>query len=67
MNSKVIADEILRNTDWTQIPNSGLTSDCVTEFATYRKSIRAIRQKKDADMSNPNDEKWPETPKEVWS
>ena len=63
----MVADEILRNTDWTQIPNSGLTSDCVTEFATYRKSIRAIRQKKDADMSNPNDEKWPETPKEVWS
>ena len=67
MYSKIVADEILRNTDWTQIPNSGLTSDCVTEFATYRKSIRVIRQRKDSAESSPKDEKWPEAPKEVWS
>ena len=30
------ADAILQASDWTQLSDSGLTSDCVTAFKTYR-------------------------------
>ena len=61
MYSEVVADEIIRNTDWTQIPNSGLTSDCVALFKTYRASIRNIRR------TNPANPTWPDAPTEEWS
>ena len=54
------AQAILKATDWTQIPNSGLTDACVTAFDTYRASIRAIRQ-------NPDNPTWPDAPDEEWS
>ena len=52
---------ILKETDWTQLPDSGLTSDCVAAFKTYRASIRTIRK------TNPNNPTWPDTPTEEWS
>lgn len=55
------ADRILSKTDWTQIPNSGLTDACVAAFATYRASIRTIRQ------TNPDNPTWPDAPTEEWS
>jgi len=55
------ANQILQASDWTQLPNSGLTSDCVAAFATYRASIRTIRK------TNPNNPTWPDTPTEEWS
>ena len=55
------AEAILKATDWTQLPDSGLTADCVTAFATYRASIRTIRQ------TNPNNPTWPDAPTEEWS
>lgn len=55
------ADTILSATDWTQLPDSGLTSDCVAAFATYRASIRTIRQ------TNPDNPTWPDAPDEEWS
>ena len=55
------ADAILKATDWTQLPDSGLTSDCVAVFATYRASIRTIRQ------TNPDNPTWPDAPSEEWS
>jgi len=55
------AEELLRRTDWTQLPDSGLTSDCVAAFATYRASIRTIRQ------TNPDNPTWPDAPTEEWS
>lgn len=54
------AEAILIATDWTQLPDSGLTSDCVTAFATYRASIRSIRQ------NNPENPTWPDAPTEEW-
>jgi hypothetical protein len=54
------AEVILAATDWTQLPDSGLTADCVTAFATYRASIRTIRQ------TNPDNPTWPDAPAEVW-
>ena len=55
------ADTILTATDWTQLPDSGLTADCVAAFATYRASIRTIRQ------TNPDNPTWPDAPSEEWS
>jgi hypothetical protein len=55
------ADSILKKTDWTQLSDSGLTSDCVALFATYRASIRIIRR------TNPTDPTWPDAPTEEWS
>ena len=55
------ADYILQASDWTQIPNNGLTADCVTAFNTYRASIRTIRK------TNPSNPTWPDAPKEEWS
>ena len=55
------AEELLRRTDWTQLPDSGLTSDCVALFKTYRASIRTIRK------TNPANPTWPTAPKEEWS
>lgn len=55
------ADLILKSTDWTQLSDSGLTSDCVTAFAAYRESIRTIRK------TNPSNPTWPDAPTEEWS
>ena len=60
-NKNNTADAILQATDWTQLPDSGLTADCVTAFATYRASIRTIRQ------TNPANPTWPDAPAEEWS
>ena len=55
------AESILQASDWTQLPDSGLTSDCVELFKTYRASIRTIRK------TNPSDPTWPDAPTEEWS
>ena len=59
--NKSTAEAILVATDWTQLPDSGLTSDCVAAFATYRASIRTIRK------TNPDNPTWPDAPTEEWS
>ena len=56
-----LANAILKATDWTQLPDSGLTSDCVALFKTYRASIRTIRK------TNPKKPTWPNAPDEEWS
>ena len=55
------AQSILNATDWTQLPDSGLTPDCVAAFAAYRASIRTILQ------ANPDNPTWPDAPDEEWS
>tara|TARA_E500000081_G_scaffold85139_1_gene86324 strand:- start:182 stop:403 length:222 start_codon:yes stop_codon:yes gene_type:complete len=55
------ADKLLSKTDWTQLPDSGLTDACVALFKTYRASIRTIRQ------TNPASPTWPDAPTEEWS
>ena len=55
------ADSILKASDWTQTNDSGLTSDCVALFKTYRTAIRTIRR------TNPSDPTWPDAPAEEWS
>lgn len=60
LQPKFTAESILQATDWTQLPDSGLTSDCVELFATYRASIRTIRK------TNPDNPTWPDAPTEEW-
>jgi hypothetical protein len=55
------ASSLLKATDWTQLADSGLTSDCVAAFKTYRASIRTIRK------TNPDSPTWPDAPTEEWS
>jgi hypothetical protein len=61
--AQYIADNLLKKTDWTQLPDSGLTNDCVANFVTYRASVRTIRK------TNPDIETvtWPTVPSEEWS
>ena len=61
VDAETTATLILQASDWTQLPDSGLTSDCVAAFATYRASIRTIRQ------TNPDNPTWPDAPSEEWS
>lgn len=60
-DTKQAAEMILKATDWTQIPNNGLTTSCVTAFETYRDSVRTIRQ------TVPDNPTWPTVPTEEWS
>ena len=55
------AEELLKATDWTQLPDSGLTDACVALFVTYRTAIRTIRK------TNPASPTWPDAPAEEWS
>ena len=55
------ADLILKASDWTQLTDSGLTTDCVALFKTYRASIRTIRR------TNPTNPTWPDAPTEEYS
>tara|TARA_B100000212_G_scaffold228146_1_gene173234 strand:- start:459 stop:695 length:237 start_codon:yes stop_codon:yes gene_type:complete len=66
-NAQAAAELALLATDWTQLPNSSLTSDCVTAFSTYRNAVRVIRRDNDAINNQPSDYTWPTLPDEVWS
>jgi len=56
---------LLKNSDWTQLPDCQLTNDKKTEWATYRQTLRDL-----PSTASPNlDEKgnltgveWPEMP-----
>ena len=54
------AQELLYLTDWTQLPDSGLTDACVAKFVTYRASLKTIRR------TNPSDPTFPSAPTEEW-
>lgn len=60
--NKLQAQISLVSTDWTQLPDCGLTDACVALFATYRASLRIIRQS-DVDENVT----WPEKPAEEWA
>lgn len=66
-NAHIASDIALSNTDWTQLPDCGLTSDCVAAFATYRSAVRVIRRDDDAINKSPADYTWPALPDQVWS
>ena len=38
------AQGLLNLTDWTQLPDCGLTDVCISNFKSYRESLRTIRR-----------------------
>ena len=60
-SNEALAQAILDATDWTQLPDSGLTDSCKASFVTYRAAIRTIRQ------TNPSNPTWPDAPTEDFS
>ena len=48
--------DILKNTDWTQLPDSPLDDDTKAKWATYRQEVR------DIDQRNPSSINWPSAP-----
>ena len=51
-------DELLKDSDWTQLPDSPLTSATKTEWATYRTSLRNVPDQTDF----PTSIIWPSAP-----
>nr|WP_232613937.1 tail fiber assembly protein [Photobacterium carnosum] len=51
-------DRLIRDTDWTQMPDAPLTVEQKAEFLAYRQTLRDIPQTYD----NPDDIVWPTKP-----
>lgn len=51
-------NRLLKETDWTQIPDAVLTDEKKAEFTAYRQALRDIPQ----TYSNPDDVVWPIKP-----
>lgn len=49
---------LLRESDWTQMPDSPLTNEKKTEWLTYRNNLRSLPQ----TFSNPDEVIWPNVP-----
>ena len=49
--------QILRDTDWTQLPDSPLDTDVIAKWATSRQAVRDIDQNAELDKIN-----WPSAP-----
>jgi len=54
------AQGLLNLTDWTQLPDCGLTDVCIANFKSYRESLRTIRR------TNPANPTFPTIPSEEW-
>ena len=48
--------DMLKNTDWTQLPDSPLDDATKAKWATYRQAVR------DIDQSDPSSITWPTAP-----
>ena len=51
-----IKADMLKNSDWTQRPDSPLDDDTKAKWATYRQEVR------DIDQNNPSSITWPISP-----
>ena len=49
---------LLRESDWTQMPDSPLNNEKKTEWLTYRNNLRSLPQ----TFSNPDEVIWPDVP-----
>ena len=60
IDNKASSERFLKETDWTQLSDCGLTDACVAKFVTYRASLRTIRR------TNPSNPTFPSAPTEEW-
>lgn len=51
-------NQLLKASDWTQVPDSALSNSKKTEWATYRTSLRNLP----ANTSDPANPTWPNEP-----
>lgn len=51
-------DKLLRDTDWTQVPDVPLPDSLKAEFTTYRAALRNVP----SDFASPADVQWPQKP-----
>ena len=56
LQAVLTAEELLRRTDWTQLPDSPLTDSKKTEWRTYRQALRDL----------PTHSNWPELDGTEW-
>lgn len=54
--NRTIRNELLAESDWTQMPDSPLTDEVKTSWATYRSSLRSL----------PEHENWPSLEDADW-
>ncbi len=57
-NAYRLRNMILANTDWTQMPDSPLTTEQKAAWATYRQALRDVT----AQEGFPNSIQWPVSP-----
>ena len=53
-------NQLLSDSDWTQVPDSPLTDEVKTSWATYRTALRALPEH--ANWPNLEDADWPVSP-----
>ncbi|MDW6004717.1 tail fiber assembly protein [Vibrio mangrovi] len=53
-------DQLISNTDWTQIPDAPLSESQQTAFAAYRQALRDIPQ----NYTDPDTVVWPQKPED---
>ncbi|NHB94563.1 hypothetical protein C5469_21460 [Photorhabdus cinerea] len=58
MDIKNKRDRLITNTDWTQVPDSPLSAEKMTEFVKYRQLLRDIPQ----TYADPDSIVWPTMP-----
>lgn len=61
-DNKITAISMLRSTDWTQLPDSGLSTSCVNAFSAYRLFARNFLQNPTSGNIS-----WPEIPAEEYA
>jgi len=55
-------DRLLMESDWTQLPDAGLTEAIKTKWAAYRLALRDIPQKIESGEMTGDNLVWPEKP-----
>jgi hypothetical protein len=54
-----IRDQLLKNSDWTQMPDTELSEEKKEQWKEYRKSLRSVP----SNFRSPRDVEWPQVPK----
>ena len=62
INLRIARDNLLAESDWTQIPDNQLSDSKKAEWATYRQALRDVPANAKADLSTPDGFGWPTKP-----
>ena len=59
-NNRMIRNQLLMESDWTQMPDGPLADEVKTSWATYRSSLRSLPEHE--NWPNLEDADWPTKP-----